>query len=198
MGQVKVPEILRFPNDDGLLFNHVWGKTLRDGDSNVFGIRRNSNSTICPVRAIEEYMAISRQLQIDLTTGYLFRPTTPQGGVIDAPFSSSAAEAHLKVFLKEMGADDGETLHGFRSGCAITLALSGVELSEIMDHVGWSRRHTALHYLQLAKVLNPAGASATLAATETDALMDWQDINELKRFVCAFPPDTPEKRPRLG
>ena len=20
--------------------------------------------------------------------------------------------------------------------------------------------------------------------------MDWQDINELKRFVCAFPPDT--------
>ena len=27
MGQVKVPEILRFPNDDGFLFNHVWGKT---------------------------------------------------------------------------------------------------------------------------------------------------------------------------
>ena len=26
MGQVKVPEILRFPNNDGLLFNHVWGK----------------------------------------------------------------------------------------------------------------------------------------------------------------------------
>jgi len=38
MGQVKVPEILRFPNDDGFLFNHVWGKTLRDGDSNVFEI----------------------------------------------------------------------------------------------------------------------------------------------------------------
>ena len=154
MGQVKVPEILRFPNDDVLLFNHVWGKTLRDGDSNVFGIRRNSNSTIYPVRVIVEYMAISRQLQIDLTTGYLFRPTTPQGGVIDAPFSSSAAEARLKVYLKEMGADDGETLHGFRPECAITLALSVVELSEIMDHVGWSRRHTALHYLQLAKVLN--------------------------------------------
>ena len=101
------------------------------------------------------------------------------------------------MYLKEMGSDDGETLHGFRSGCAITLALSGVELSEIMDHVGWSRRHTALHYWQLAKVLNPAGASATLAATETDALMDWLDINELKPFVCAFPPDTPEKRPRL-
>ena len=77
MGQVKVLEILRFPNDDGFLFNHVWGKTLRDGDSNLFGIRRNSNSTICPVKDIEEYMVLSRQLQIDLTTMYLFRPTTP-------------------------------------------------------------------------------------------------------------------------
>lgn len=28
LGQVKVPEILRFPNDDGFLFNHICGKTL--------------------------------------------------------------------------------------------------------------------------------------------------------------------------
>ena len=46
---------------------------------------------------------------------------------------------HLKSYLKEMRADDGETLHGFRSGCAITLALTGADLSEIMDHVGWTR-----------------------------------------------------------
>ena len=25
LGQVKVPEILRFPNDDGFLFNHILG-----------------------------------------------------------------------------------------------------------------------------------------------------------------------------
>lgn len=41
LGYVKVPEILRFPNDDGFLFNHIWGKTLRDGDVNVFGVRGN-------------------------------------------------------------------------------------------------------------------------------------------------------------
>jgi hypothetical protein len=43
-----------------------------------------------------------------------------------------------------MNADDGETLHGFCCGCAISLALSGGDLSEIMDHNGWFRRHTAL------------------------------------------------------
>ena len=49
MGLVKVPETLRFPNDDGFLFNHVWGKTLRDGDNNVFGVKRNPQTKICPV-----------------------------------------------------------------------------------------------------------------------------------------------------
>ena len=62
MGQVKVPEILRFPNDDGFLFNHVWGKTLRDGDDNVFGIKRNRQAKICPVQGIEHYMAVIQQL----------------------------------------------------------------------------------------------------------------------------------------
>ena len=27
--QVKVPKILRFPNDDGFLFNHVWGEDVK-------------------------------------------------------------------------------------------------------------------------------------------------------------------------
>ena len=147
LGRVKVPEILHFPNDDGFLFNHVWGKTLRDGDENVFGIRRNPQLAICPIKGIEQYMVVARDLKIDLTTSYLFRPTNPQGGIVDSPFSSATAKARLKSYLKEMRADDGETLHGFRSGCAITLALTGADLSEIMDHVGWTRRHTALYYL---------------------------------------------------
>ena len=188
LGRVKVPEILRFPNDDGFLFNHVWGKALSNGDENVFGIRRNPQLVISPIKGIEQYMAVARDLRIDLTSGYLFRPTSPQGGVVDSPFSSSTAEARLKSYLKDMGADDGETLHGFRSGCAITLALTGADLSEIMDHVGWARRHTALYYLQLAKVLNPSGASGRLAASDlTEAINPWQDVNELKRFICAFP-----------
>ena len=50
------------------------------------------------------------------------------------PFSSATAEARLKSYLKERRADDGETLHGFRLGCAITLALTGADLSEIIHN----------------------------------------------------------------
>lgn len=95
LGQVKVPEILRFPNDDGFLFNHIWGKTLRDGEHNVFGISRNLQMTISPIRAIEHYLDVARQIKVDLTRGYIFRPTTNKGGILDSPFSSAAAEARL-------------------------------------------------------------------------------------------------------
>ena len=188
LGQVKVPAILRFPNNDGFLFNSIWGKTLRDGDENVFGIRRNLQVAICPIKSIEDYGAVACQLQIGLTKGYLFRPTNPEVGFVDSPFKSSTAGARLKLYLKEMGADDGKTLHGFRSGCAITLALTGADISEIMEYVGWAWRHTALYYLQLAKVLNPSGASARLASNEISEVVNpWQDINKLRRFICAFP-----------
>ena len=29
LGQVKVSKILRFPNDDGFLLNHIWGKDVK-------------------------------------------------------------------------------------------------------------------------------------------------------------------------
>ena len=109
--------ILRFPTDVGFPFNHVWGKTLRDGDENVFGIRRNPHTTICPIRGIEQYIEVARQMRVDLTRSYLFRSTT--------------AEARLKGYLKNMGADEGETFYGFRAGCAITLAFKGAALSDI-------------------------------------------------------------------
>ena len=134
--------------------------------------------------AIEQYVAVAHGMRIDLTTGYLFRPTTPNGGVKNSPLTYSAAEAWIKHYLTEMKEDDGETLHGLRSGCAITLALTGSDLSEIMDHVGWNRRHIALYYLKLANVLNPMGASARLAtATPVETTSGWQDLNELKRLI---------------
>ena len=52
LARLKVSGILRFPNDVGFPFNHVWGKTLRDGDENLFGIGRNPHTTICHIRGI--------------------------------------------------------------------------------------------------------------------------------------------------
>ena len=58
-----------------------------------------------------------------------------------------------QVYLKEANIDEDETLHSFRSGSAITLALSGSQLADVMSHVGWNNKGTALYYMKLAEVL---------------------------------------------
>ena len=55
---VKTQEILRFPDNTGFLFNHLWSKTLRQGDQNVFALKRAVNKLICPVLGIEVYIKI--------------------------------------------------------------------------------------------------------------------------------------------
>ena len=76
--------ILRFPDNSGLLFNQVWSKSLRTGDSNVFALKRGSNLLICPVVGLETYFRICAALQIDISRGYLFRSVTKSGLVSGA------------------------------------------------------------------------------------------------------------------
>lgn len=161
---VKTAEIMRFLKDDRFLFNHIWGKTLRDGASNVFGIRRHSNPQLCPVKAIETQVAVASELRITLSNGYLFRPTNHQGHIINKPLTSSSSEARLKYYLKDAKIDEGETLHGFRSGSATTLALSGSQLADLMSHVGWSNKGTALYYMKVAEVPREGSPSDLLSS----------------------------------
>ena len=70
---VKTRDILRFPDNSGFLFNHLWSKTLRQGDQNVFALKRAVNKLICPVLGIAIYVKICNLLAIDVTKGFLFR-----------------------------------------------------------------------------------------------------------------------------
>ena len=67
----------------------------------MFGIRRNPQTAICPIRGIELHMDVARQIGINLTTSYLFRPTTTDNEVRDAPLTSATAEGRLKLYLKK-------------------------------------------------------------------------------------------------
>ena len=78
------------------------------------------------------------------------------------------------------------TLHGFKSGAAVSLALSRASLHEIMDHVGWKNPQTALHYITLKEVLNPAGPGAKLASLDSAVLDVYTKLNELQGFSKAF------------
>ena len=181
---VKTQEILCFPDNTGFLFNHLWSKTLRQGDQNVFALKRAVNKLICPVLGIEVYIKICNLLVIDVTKGFLFRSLSKEKCITADKFNSSAAQSRLDEYVKQLAShfkpERRLTLHGFRSGAAVSLALSKASLHEIMDHVGW--KTPALHYIklkELKEVLNPAGP----AAAALDVYTKW---NELQEFSQAF------------
>ena len=62
----------------------------------MFGVLRNAQASICPIRGIEHYVEVTRDIRVDLTCGYLFRPSTPDVGIKDAPFTFSAAESRCR------------------------------------------------------------------------------------------------------
>ena len=109
------------------------------------------------------------------------------------PLLSSTAESRFTKYLRDAHIDSGESLHSFRSGCALTLAFSGSPLADVMSHVGWSTSRTALCYLKLADVAR-VGAPADLLASALsqcqEALRVYEDYNALKDFLSAFPAPT--------
>ena len=133
-------------------------------------MRHHPNPTLCPIKGTETYVAIAQELGISLSSGYLFRATNKQGHIVDKPLLSSTAESRLKKYLRDAHIDNGETLHSFRSGCAVTSALSGSPLADVMSHVGWTNSKTSLYYLKSADVLR-AGAPCSCDLLASDSYL---------------------------
>ena len=96
-------------------------------------------------------MTICQAIDISVSTGPLFRTSCGQSILIDA-FSTVAAEARLKTYLTAAGLSN-KSLYSFRCGGAITMALTGSTLDDIVDHLGWRSHNMAKYYLQLHKSL---------------------------------------------
>ena len=73
-------------------------------------------------------MSIARELGMSLSPGYLFRATNHQGHIVDQALLSYAANFR---HLRDANIDNGETLHRFCSGCALTLAFSDSPLADV-------------------------------------------------------------------
>lgn len=122
--ELKITDILRFPDNSGLLLNHVWTKTLRSGDSHVLALRRGTNKHICPVVGLELYVRLCSLVVINLGSGYIFRPLSKAGKVADRRLDTAAIQSRLDHYAAELrGRLSGArfTLHGFHSGSAVSV-----------------------------------------------------------------------------
>ena len=96
-----IQRILRLPNRSGLLFNFQWGKTLRDGADHLLTVPYTEDFVAtCPVKAVEQFIAVGTHLSWDMTTGYLFPAILPAAEVGGKPIRgqnpSSASQMTAK------------------------------------------------------------------------------------------------------
>ncbi|KAI8488892.1 Protein dispatched 1 [Branchiostoma belcheri] len=98
---------------------------------------------------LDMYVDVARQLGTPLDGSFLFPPTTKEGEIADKRTASTIDE------------DEGETLHSFRVGCAITLTMTGVPKRQAMDHIRWFSEQTPAYYTKLSKVVGVGGISGS-------------------------------------
>ncbi|KAI8495108.1 hypothetical protein Bbelb_270940 [Branchiostoma belcheri] len=137
----RTDEVGRLPSG-ALLFNHVFGKTLRDGRANTFTLEPTGETDTCPVAALDAYVRTASWLSIELRGGYLFRSTSREGHILVEPPSTSALDNAFRRYLEKAGLYEGETLHGCRAGCAISLHMAGASDDSVMNHIeeGWNSK----------------------------------------------------------
>ncbi|XP_052067764.1 uncharacterized protein LOC127707263 [Mytilus californianus] len=154
LGLVLIQEVKRFQGSSGIIFSHTVGKTLGNGKVNEFSVFRMEDKVICPVFALERYIEGAKNLGVTIETGYLFRTLNlNRTMVLDMPVSSSTMNDRLKKYLTKLCLYEGETPHGIRGACAITMALSGINTHDAMDHIGWSSNSSFKRYSRISKMV---------------------------------------------
>lgn len=193
LSHVVSQEVKVLNDSSGLVFQHTFGKTLR-GDKakhNTFVVKKCDDLEVCPVRALHNYVEFCRSHGVNLSTGYLFRIVNESGKVLDQAVNYSVMYERLQYYLATLGLYEGETPHSFRSGCAVTIALSDAasNVDQAMEHVGWFGKSSAEYYSRMHSLVDAGVVAEKLAKSVGEAesyekeFKDKADYCDLRNFL---------------
>ncbi len=116
------------------------------GDRNLEGRSYScpALSRLCPVEAVEDWLALSK-----LTIGPLFRKIDRWGHLSETGLIPSSIIPMLRRLLGQAGVANAEAFssHSLRRGFAQWAGMSGWDLRELMNYVGWRDVKVAMRYL---------------------------------------------------
>ena len=113
--------------------------------------------SLCPVGALQQYVEATQWCNWDMSAGYLFPDIEVTGPIQKAkrssPVSPQNMTSRLKTYAKFAGlAEKDYTMHSFRVGSAVSRALQGRTVFEIMHRVFWKSENVARRYVGLGAV----------------------------------------------
>lgn len=163
-------QVLRLPEDRGLIINFQFGKTLRDSKEAVLVLADSDNPGTCAFRAITTYIAAAQGVGWDLSVGHLFpfvENGSPEGVRGELPLTAPQMTTSLQSHLRAAGLPDHFTMHSFRVGGSLSKSLGGTPVDEIMYLGGWKTEAMAKHYI------GPTTSGGAVSARQTvDQLYD--------------------------
>jgi hypothetical protein len=162
-GNVVGANVVRMPNNEGLIFNCTWDKTLRFG-SHSFGLKCVKNSkSWCAHCLIDVWACAAKKANIDVNQGLLFPKLRTDGSISTKRWNAKAMNPILKKDLLSYGLYEGETPHSFRHGGTCDSLKEGKSLKETMYLAYMKNTATAQIYSKGIQILFPRGFS-------------WQDV----------------------
>ena len=128
---------------------------MRDGADHLMTVEYDTKRmTTCPIRAVEQYIAVGTALGWNVTQGYLFRrisrrPNTGAPIRSKTPISAPDMTKALKVHAHNARERTAFTMHSFKSGGALTRDLAGEDLPTVMQRAFWKLSTAAEYGLEI-------------------------------------------------
>ena len=108
-------QVLKLPDREGLIFNLHFGKSLRDSSHAIVVRRDRECPDLCPGRAIEEFVGVTKGMGWAPKEGYLFPEVNVDGSRGGNKLAAATMTANLQAVIKLAGLDEGRnyTMHSF-------------------------------------------------------------------------------------
>lgn len=187
LGHLLTSQVKWLPNEEGLHLSLHTGKTIDIREPRVMILQKSSGAEFCPVMTLIEYLNYCKVNDINLKSGYCFRTLNSfKNQIKHNPFTSSSVNSRLKSYLKTLHIWNGETPHGTRSACAVTLSWLGIDDKTIKSHVGWKSDKMLQHYTNVNTLTSTQTSSSILSATNIKATLK-QKIDQYRHLTSLSP-----------
>ena len=191
MANLLISQMVRFPDGRGIMFGFQFGKTLRDGSRNMFGLRRDDiTPEICAVRLMDDLDEYATKVGIR-REGNKFFTKIKNGRRLLENIPTDYMTERLRKYMKKAGmeVDQGRlsvSIHSLRAGGPLNKMLEGDSLKKVMFEAYWKNPKTAWKYIKLLEVMGPFEYDRASISPEEYARLNTLPMNEHKAWVRAY------------
>ena len=160
IANLLISQMVRFPDGSGIMFGFQFGKTLRDGSRQMFGVKKDDiTPEVCAVRLMDDLDNFANKVGIKREGNRFFTKIKDGKRILDNIPTEYLTE-RLRKYMKRAGmeVDQGRlsvSIHSLRAGGPLNRILEGDSLKKVMFEAYWKNPKTAWRYIKLLEVMGP-------------------------------------------